>query len=116
MPNNYYLPTKASDLQAWTQNFLAVANANLAPLGLIAGDVTPVSTDKTSFDIAIINDHTTSGNEQISYNCEIQLENLQVPVNTFQRLIYSKQITIKSTSKVIKGSKFHAYIAPVCQP
>ena len=58
MPNKDYLPTKDTDLQAWTQNFLAVANANLASLGLIAGDVTPVSTDKTSFDSAIINNNT----------------------------------------------------------
>ena len=58
MPNKDYLPTKDTDLQAWTQNFLAVANANLAPLGLIAGDVTPVSTDKTSYDTAITNNNT----------------------------------------------------------
>ena len=58
MPNKDYLPTKDTDLQAWTQNFLAVANANLAPLGLVAGDVTPVSTDKTSFDTAITNNNT----------------------------------------------------------
>ena len=58
MPNKDYLPTKDTDLQAWTQNFLTVANANLAPLGLVAGDVTPVSTDKTSFDAAITNNNT----------------------------------------------------------
>jgi hypothetical protein len=58
MPNKDYLPTKDTDLQAWTQNFLAVANANLAPLGLIAGDITPVTTDKTNFDTAITNNNT----------------------------------------------------------
>jgi len=28
---------------AWLANFLTVANANLAPLGLIAGDLTPIT-------------------------------------------------------------------------
>jgi len=58
MLNKDYLPTKDTDLQAWTQNFLTVANANLVPLGVVAGDVTPVSTDKTSFDTAITNNNT----------------------------------------------------------
>jgi len=43
MPNKDYLPTKDTELQAWTKNFLTVANDNLVPLGLVAGDVTPVS-------------------------------------------------------------------------
>jgi hypothetical protein len=34
-----YLPTKDKYLQAWTQNFLTIANANLAALGLIAADL-----------------------------------------------------------------------------
>jgi len=43
MPNSY-IPNKDADLVAWLANFLTVANANLAPLGLIAGDLTPIST------------------------------------------------------------------------
>ena len=58
MPNKDFLPTKDADLQSWTQNFITVANANLASLGIIAGDVTPVSTDKTSFDTSITNNNT----------------------------------------------------------
>ncbi|MCX6227069.1 MAG: M4 family metallopeptidase [Bacteroidia bacterium] len=61
-----------------------------------------------------INNHITSGNEQLSYDYEIQTENLQVPVSTSLTIISSKQITIKSTLKSSNGSYFHAYIAPVC--
>jgi hypothetical protein len=43
MPNTYY-PAKDADFIAWLANFLTVANANLIPLGLIAADLTPVST------------------------------------------------------------------------
>jgi len=53
MPSNDYLPSNDTDLAGWTQNFLTVANANLVTLGLIAGDVTPVSTEKSTFDAAI---------------------------------------------------------------
>ncbi len=39
-----YFPSKDADFIAWLANFLTVANANLAALGLIAGDLTPIST------------------------------------------------------------------------
>lgn len=39
-----YFPSKDADFVAWLANFLVVANANLVPLGLIAGDLTPIST------------------------------------------------------------------------
>ena len=42
MPNTYY-PTKDGDFVAWLANFLTAATANLTALGLIAGDLTPIS-------------------------------------------------------------------------
>lgn len=39
-----YFPSKDADFIAWLANFLVVANANLVPLGIIAGDLTPIST------------------------------------------------------------------------
>lgn len=39
-----YFPAKDADFIAWLANFLVVANANLVPLGIIAGDLTPIST------------------------------------------------------------------------
>ena len=42
MPNTYY-PRKDADLIAWLANFLTIANANLAALGLVAGDLTPIT-------------------------------------------------------------------------
>ena len=41
MPNSYF-PSKDSDLVAWIANFVNVANANLAALGLVATDVDPI--------------------------------------------------------------------------
>lgn len=43
MASRYY-PTKDAEFAIWLTNFVTVANANLAPLGLIAGDLTPIST------------------------------------------------------------------------
>ena len=43
MPNTYY-PNKDADFIAWLANFITIATANTAALGLIAGDLTPIST------------------------------------------------------------------------
>ncbi|MCX6154688.1 MAG: fibronectin type III domain-containing protein [Candidatus Kapabacteria bacterium] len=41
---NTYFPSKDADFVAWLANYLTVANANLTAIGLIAGDLTPIST------------------------------------------------------------------------
>lgn len=48
-----YIPKQDTQFQDWLGNFLLVANANLAGLGLIAGDITPITTDKGVFDTTI---------------------------------------------------------------
>lgn len=40
MPDNNYIPNADAEAQAWANNFLTVANANLSALGLTAGDTT----------------------------------------------------------------------------
>jgi hypothetical protein len=50
-----YLPTKETELAVWLSNFVTVANANLVALGLVAADLTPVSTLQPTF-TANIND------------------------------------------------------------
>lgn len=50
-----YIPKKDTQYQDWLGNFLTVANANLATLGFVATDITPLQTDKTNFDGAITN-------------------------------------------------------------
>lgn len=47
-----YLPDKDAELIAWLTNFVTYANANLAPLGLVAGDMTPITTNQTAFSTA----------------------------------------------------------------
>ncbi|MBM2815231.1 MAG: hypothetical protein HW421_1993 [Ignavibacteria bacterium] len=49
MPRDY-IPAKDTVFQDWLGNFISIANANLATLGLITGDLTPLTTDKTTFD------------------------------------------------------------------
>lgn len=44
-----YLPGPDADYQAWVSNFVTYANANLAALGLVAADMTPVTTAQGTF-------------------------------------------------------------------
>ncbi len=39
-----YIPGADAEFHAWKQSFVAVGNANLVGLGLIAGDLTAVTT------------------------------------------------------------------------
>lgn len=48
-----YIPAKDDEFKDWLGNFIIVANANLATLGLIAGDITQLSTDRGTLDTAI---------------------------------------------------------------
>jgi hypothetical protein len=48
-----YLPQADQDLRAWVANFVTYATANTVALGIVAGDVTPVSTAETNFDSAL---------------------------------------------------------------
>ena len=44
-----YLPGPDANYQAWVANFVTYANANLAALGLVAADLTPVTAGQTGF-------------------------------------------------------------------
>ena len=44
-----YIPGPDANYQAWVTNFVTYANANLAALGLVAADMTPVTTAQTAF-------------------------------------------------------------------
>ena len=48
-----YLPKKDKDLQAWLNNFVTIANANLPALGITVLDMGPITSDQTSFTGAI---------------------------------------------------------------
>lgn len=62
MINRDFIPKKEGDLVPWTENFINVANANLATLGLIAGDITSLTTKK--------NDYVTKLNTAIAKQAE----------------------------------------------
>jgi len=47
-----YLPGPDADYQAWAINFVTYANANLAALGIVAADMTPVVGAQTNFNAA----------------------------------------------------------------
>lgn len=48
-----YIPDTDADYSDWLHNFTTYANANLAALGLVAADVTPLTSASTNFDAAI---------------------------------------------------------------
>jgi hypothetical protein len=45
-------PAADAEFHAWRQSFVAVANANLAGLGLVAGDLTPITGAQTTWGTA----------------------------------------------------------------
>lgn len=55
MASSDYLPTKDGDIISWAENFIAVANGNLAALGLIAGDITSLTTKKSDYSTGLNN-------------------------------------------------------------
>lgn len=62
MPAKDFIPSKESDIVPQTENFISVANANLDTLGLVALDITNVTTKKT--------DYTTKLNSAIAKQAE----------------------------------------------
>ena len=48
-----FLPNNDTELQAWLTNFVTILNANLATVGLVAADVTPLTTAQTNFNTAV---------------------------------------------------------------
>ena len=53
MPAKDYIPTKEGDIVPWTENFIAVANANLPTLGLVATDITNLTTKKGEYSTSL---------------------------------------------------------------
>ena len=53
MPKKDYVPTNDNDLNAWIVNFNTVLNANLATLGLVAADITTLSSTTSAFSASI---------------------------------------------------------------
>ena len=51
MPNDF-LPAKDAELGPWLANFLTVANANLTTLGLVAADITPITSGTAAYNLA----------------------------------------------------------------
>ncbi len=44
-----YIPAPDAEFNAWQSNFVTYANANLAGLGLVAGDMTPITAAQTTW-------------------------------------------------------------------
>lgn len=50
-----YIPGPDANFNAWLANFVTYANANLAALGLVAADMTPVTTSQTAWSTGFTN-------------------------------------------------------------
>jgi len=44
-----YIPRPAADFNVWVANFVICVNVNLAAIGLVAGEMTPVTTAQTTW-------------------------------------------------------------------
>ncbi|NOT02123.1 MAG: hypothetical protein HOP29_16045 [Phycisphaerales bacterium] len=44
---NEFIPRSDAEFDSWQANFIGYANANLAALGLVAGDLAPILTATT---------------------------------------------------------------------
>jgi hypothetical protein len=53
MPTKDYIPNNDNDLNAWIANFNTVLNGNLATLGLVAADITTLSSTTSAFSASI---------------------------------------------------------------
>jgi len=54
MPNDY-IPRPDTEFDVWLTNFVTNANANLVALGLLAADMTPITTAQTTWKTALGN-------------------------------------------------------------
>lgn len=59
-----YIPAPDADFHAWQLNFVSYASANLAALGLVAGDLTPVTTAQSTWGTAYPAHVSAQGNAQ----------------------------------------------------
>lgn len=59
-----YLPAPDSEYLAWLQNFTTFANANLAALGLVAADLTPITNAQTAYQNAFNANNTAQAAAQ----------------------------------------------------
>jgi hypothetical protein len=57
MANNY-IPNPDGDFDTWQTTFYTYANANLAGLGLVAGDITPLTAARTAWTNGLANNAT----------------------------------------------------------
>jgi|GEM_PF-4504562 len=81
-----YLPAQDAELIAWMTNFVTYANANLAALGLVAGDMTPITTNQTAFSTTF-NANVTAQNAAESAKAakDTARANLEIAVRTLVR-------------------------------
>jgi hypothetical protein len=87
MPSDY-LPSQDAELVAWLTNFVTYANANLAALGLVAGDMTPITTNQTAFNTAFNNNITAQNNARNAAAAkDLARTNLELVVRTLVRKI-----------------------------
>ncbi len=87
MPSDY-LPSQDAELVAWMTNFVTYANANLAALGLVAGDMTPVSTNQTTFNTTFNANIAAQNNAKNAAAAkDLARTNLEIVVRTVVRKI-----------------------------
>jgi hypothetical protein len=110
-----FIPSTDADLSAWLKNFITYANANLAVLGLVAADVTPLTTATTDFNTARDANEAAQAQAQAARTTKDQKRNaaedlaraLAARVQTTPTVSdahrESLQITVRSTTRTAVG-------------
>ena len=84
-----YYPTNDTQLIVWLNNFVTVANANLAALGLVAADMTPITTLQPTYtttvnDVEIKKAALASATETKEATKEAVIQKFRLVVNRIQ--------------------------------
>src|SRR5438876_1532576 len=120
-----FIPRSDADFSDWLHNFITYANANLAALGLTAGDMTPVQTAATDFDTAMAaNDAmqaqaqgtraTKDGNRGAAEDLTRTLvARIQAEPNVTDAQRNSLGITVRSTTRTAVGAPTSKPVATV---
>jgi hypothetical protein len=112
-----FLPRADAELVVWMTNFVTYANANLANLGLVAGDMTPVTTNQTLFSNAFTANVTAQNNAKNAAAAkDTARDNLETAVRTLVRKIQGTPIVTNAQRQSLGISERGTERAPAGVP
>jgi hypothetical protein len=111
-----FIPGSDSDFSVWTKNFITYANANLAALGLVAADLTPITAADVAFNTALATNVSAQSQAQ---SARISKDGARRDLENFIRPLAARiqttptvsdahreslQLTVRSTTRTAVGA------------